>query len=89
MTASTIRLIVRVPETLQRQAQAAATLRGETVSDVVRQALAEYIARAEEEDDARFVDAIRKEIADGAPTYSMEEVWAELDELEAANALPG
>lgn len=88
MTASTIRLVVRVPETLQRQAQAAATLRGETVSDVVRQALAEYIARAEEEDDARFVDAMLRDVEAGAPTYDHADVWEELDRLEAAGELP-
>ncbi len=39
-------------------------------SGVVRQALAEYVARVEEEDDIQFADAQR--IADGAPTYDME-----------------
>jgi hypothetical protein len=39
---------------------------------VVRQALAEYVARVEEEDDIQFADAVLQRIADGAPTYDME-----------------
>lgn len=89
MTTNTVNLVVKVPLALRRQARAAAVMRGETISDVVRQALAEYVARVEEEDDIRYADAVRKHIAEGAPTYDMEEVWAELDKLEAAGELPG
>lgn len=89
MTTSTVNLVVKVPLALRRQAKAAAVIRGETVSDVVRQALAEYVARVEEEDDIRFADAVLQRIAEGAPTYDMEEVWEELDRLEAAGELPG
>lgn len=88
MTVNTVHLVVKVPEILRREARAAAVLRGETISDVVRQALAEYIERAEEEDDARYVKTVMQRIADGAPTYSHEEVWAELDAREAAGELP-
>jgi hypothetical protein len=73
---------------LRRQARAVAVMRGETISDVVRQALAEYIARAEEEDDIRFADEVLQRIAEGEPTHDMADVWAELDELEAAAKLP-
>lgn len=89
MTTSTVNLVVKVPLALRRQAKAAAVIRGETVSDVVRQALAEYVACVEEEDDIRFVDAVLQRIAEGAPTYDMEEVWEELDRMEAAGDLPG
>jgi predicted DNA-binding protein len=89
MTTSTVNLVVKVPLALRRQAKAAAVIRGETVSDVVRQALAEYVARVEEEDDIRFADAVLQRIAEGAPTYDMEEVWEELDRMEAAGELPG
>ncbi len=89
MTTTTVNLVVKVPLALRRQAKAAAVIRGETVSDVVRQALAEYVARVEEEDDIQFVDAVLQRIAEGAPTYDMEEVWEELDRLEAAGDLPG
>lgn len=89
MTTSTVNLVVKVPLALRRQAKAAAVIRGETVSDVVRQALAEYVARVEEEDDIRFADAVLQRIAEGAPTYDMEEVWEELDRMEEAGELPG
>ena len=58
-----------------------------TVSDVVREALAEYVAAGEQEaakladeadseaEDARFAQAVLARIAEGAPTYSHEEVW--------------
>lgn len=88
MTANTVHLVVKVPEMLRREARAAAVMRGETISDVVRQALAEYIARAEEEDDAQYAQAVLKRIAEGEPTYAMEDVWTELDQLEAAGELP-
>lgn len=88
MTTSTVNLVVKVPLALRKQARAAAVMRGETISDVVRQALVEYIARAEEEDDIRFSDEVLQRIAEGAPTYDMEEVWQELDKLEAAGELP-
>ena len=89
MTTSTVNLVVKVPLALRRQAKAAAVIRGETVSDVVRQTLAEYIARVEEEDDIRFADAVLQRIAEGAPTYDMDEVWEDLDRMEAAGELPG
>ena len=46
---TTVSLIVKVPETLRRQAQAVAKLRGETVSEVVRAALKDYIQMALED----------------------------------------
>ena len=88
MTTSTVNLVVKVPAILRKQARAAAVMRGETISDVVRQALTQYIEQAEKEDDLRYADAVMKQIADGARTYSHEEVWAELDAREAAGELP-
>lgn len=88
MSNSTVNLVVKVPLTLRRQARAAAAMRGETISDVVRQALAEYIARAEEEDDAAYARRVLERVEAGAPTFDHEEVWAELDQLEAAGELP-
>lgn len=89
MATNMVDLVVQVPESLHEQALAAAKMRGETISDVVCQALVDYIDRAEEEDDIQFADAALRAIAAGAPTYAHEEVWAELDQLEAAGALPG
>lgn len=89
MAADTVNLVVKVPEVLRRRARAMAVLRGETISDVVRTALADYIARAESaSDDVLFVDRVLARIAEGAPTYSHEEVWAEIEQREAAGELP-
>ncbi len=88
MTTTTVNLVVKVPEALRRQARAAAVMRGETISDVVRQALLRYIEQAEKEDDLRYADAVLKRIAEGAPMRSHEEVWEEIDQLEAAGELP-
>ncbi|MBK7200850.1 hypothetical protein [Candidatus Amarolinea dominans] len=44
--------------------------------------------RAESEaSDIRFANDVLTRIAEGAPTYSHEEVWAEIEQLEAANEL--
>ena len=89
MAADTVNLVVKVPEVLRRRARAMAVLRGETISDVVRTALADYIARAESaSDDALFADRVLTHIAEGAPTYSHEEVWAEIEQREVAGELP-
>ena len=88
MTTSTVNLVVKVPELLRRQARAAAVMRGETISEVVRYALAQYIEQAEKEDDLRYADTVLKRIAKGAPMVSHEEVWEEIDQLEAAGELP-
>ncbi len=79
MSTNTVNLVVKVPAALHRQAKAAAALRGDTISDVVRRALKAYIDCAEEEDDIRFADAVLQRIKAGAPTFDHDEVWAELD----------
>lgn len=89
MAVDTVNLVVKVPGSLRKRVRAVAVLRGETISDVVRAALADYIARVETEaDDGRFVDAVLTRVAEGAPTYSHEAVWAEIERLEAAGELP-
>jgi hypothetical protein len=89
LAAETVNLVVRVPRTLRKRARAVAVLRGETISDVVRTALADYVSRSESEpDDVRFVDEVLARIAEGAPTYSHQEVWDEVDRREAAGGLP-
>ncbi|MBK7202102.1 hypothetical protein [Candidatus Amarolinea dominans] len=78
MAAATVNLVVKVPEALRKRARAVAALRGETIAVVVRTALADYVARAESEpDDMRFANDVLARIAEGAPTYSHEEVWTE------------
>ena len=43
---ATTKLTVIVPEELHRQARAVAALKGENISNVVREALAEYVTSA-------------------------------------------
>lgn len=101
MASKTVNLVVKVPEPLRRRAKAIAHLRGETVSDVVRSALIEYVAAGEKEaaaalvdenateiEDAAYARAVLDRIAEGAPTYSHEEIWEELHQLEDEGAFP-
>jgi Arc/MetJ-type ribon-helix-helix transcriptional regulator len=87
---TTVSLIVKVPEVLRRQAQAVAKLRGETVSEVVRAALREYIEEAlNDARDLRELQALETRIDAGLePLYGHDEVWAEIEALEAQGALP-
>jgi predicted DNA-binding protein len=89
-TAMTVKLTIKIPEDLRRQAKAVAALRGETVSDIVRTALEKYIVEAlEETDDTRVVREIEARLAAGEErVYSHEEVWAEIEALESQGALP-
>jgi predicted DNA-binding protein len=82
-TAMAVKLTIKIPEDLRRQAKAVAALRGETVSDVVRTALEKYIAEAlEETDDTRAVREIEARLAAGEErVYSHEEVWAEIEAM--------
>ena len=74
-----IRLTVTIPDEMRRQAKAAAALHGDTLSEIIRAALGEYI---EEMEDSAFLDEIEKRVVEGKErTYSHEEVWAELDAL--------
>ena len=89
MTVDAMKLVVTVPTPLHKRLQRTAETRGETLSALVRQALAEYLARAESEaDDAQFAAAVLNRIAAGASTYTHEEVWEELSQREAAGELP-
>ena len=47
------------------------------------------MSEAEENaDDVRYAHDVLARIAAGAPTYSHEDVWAEIEELEAQDGLP-
>jgi len=83
----TVQLVVKVPEKLRKQARAVAALRNETISDVVRAALAAYVAEAlEQEQDGAAASAILAQVASGdEPVYDWEEVKAELDALPSEN----
>jgi predicted DNA-binding protein len=84
------RLTIKLPDDLRRRAKAIATLRGESISDIVRTALEEYLTESiEDAEDVRAIALIEKRIAEGQErVYSHEEVWAELDKLESQAALP-
>ncbi len=99
MTTKTVNLVVKVPESLRRRLRTIARSRGETVSQVVREALFEYVAAGEKEatkideealekSDADFARSVLDRIAQGAPTYSHEEIWTEIRRLEEEGTLP-
>jgi predicted DNA-binding protein len=79
-----------VPERLRREVLHVAQARGETMADVMRHALSAYLAELREQaEDVRFADEIEARIERGESHYRpSEEVWAELEELEAQGALP-
>ncbi|MCG2767142.1 MAG: ribbon-helix-helix protein, CopG family [Anaerolineae bacterium] len=77
------KMTIKLPEELRRRAKAVAALRGETVSEVMRAALAEYVAEVmEEADDVRAVTDIEARIAEGVERVTD---WdeADLDDLPA------
>lgn len=85
MTVDAMKLVVTVPAPLHNRLQKTAEMLGETLSALVCQALVEYLARAESEaDDAQFAAAVLNRIAEGAPTYTYEEVWEELSQRECS-----
>ena len=89
MAVDAMKLVVTVPASLHKRLQETAETRGETLPALVRRALDEYLARAESEaDDAQFATAVLNRIAEGAATYTHEEVWEELSRREAAGELP-
>jgi len=81
------KITVKLPDTLRRRAKAVAALRGETISDVVRDALEAYIAEAmEEAQDVRAAEEVEARIAAGTePIHEHEDVWREIAEGEAAS----
>jgi predicted DNA-binding protein len=85
-----VKLTINLSETLRRRTKAVAALRGETVSDVVRDSLEAYIAEAfEEAEDIRALDEVEARLAAGTePIHEHADVWREIEALEAADALP-
>jgi predicted DNA-binding protein len=77
-------------EILRRRAKAVAALRGETVSDVVREALEAYILEAmEEADDVRAADEVEARLASGDETlHEHEDLWRELAALGSGEDVP-
>jgi predicted DNA-binding protein len=79
------KLTIKLPDELRRRTKAVAALRGETVSDVIREALQNYIAEAmEETDDVNAIGEIEQRIAAGdEKVMSWEEAEAAFDALSA------
>jgi predicted transcriptional regulator len=84
------KLTLTIPSDLRRRAKSVAALRNESVSEVVRRALEDYVADAlEEADDIRAVDDIEARLARGeVRIYSHDDVWAEIDAIGADRELP-
>ena len=85
-----VKLTVSVPEELRRRAHAVAALRGETLSEVIREALTDYVTDAiEDARDARELDALERKLDAGeAPLYEHDAVWAEIEAAERSGELP-
>lgn len=75
------KITVNLPDLRRRRASALAALRGETVSDIVREALEAYIAESvEEAEDIRAVDEVEARLAAGAEAvHEHDDVWRESD----------
>ena len=86
----TTQLLVELPETLSLKVSAVASARGETVSSLIQEALAEYISELDEEAaDTKAVRAIETRLAEGRERlYSHQEIWDELDSSEPQRGLP-
>ena len=85
----TTKLTVIVPDDLHRRARAVAALRGDNISSVVREALQDYVIDAlQDAEDARTAKEIHARIDQGDErTYSHEEIWAEIADLEVRGEL--
>ena len=77
------KMTIKLPDALRRRAKAGVALRGETVSEVMRPALAEYVAEVmEEADDVRAVAGIEARTAAGEERV-IDWAEADLDDLPA------
>lgn len=85
------KITVKLPDTLRRRAKAVAALRGETVSDVVRDALEAYIAESmEEAEDVRAADEVEARLLAGTESiHDHEAVWREIASREESPASSG
>jgi predicted DNA-binding protein len=84
-----MKLTILVPDELHHRARTVAALRQETLADVVRQALRDYVEQETDEvEDAAFARQMLARIAAGEPTLSHDEFWREIREAEARGELP-
>lgn len=84
------KITVKVPNHLRRRAKAVAALRGETISDVVREALEAYIVEATEEaEDVRAVDDVEARLAAGTEAvHEHDDVWRNIAEIKDDDGVP-
>jgi predicted transcriptional regulator len=85
----TTKLTILVPDELHYKARTVAALRKETLSEIVRQALQNYVDQETDEvEDTAFARQMLARLAAGEPTLSHDEVWREIAEAEARGELP-
>lgn len=75
----TTKLTVTLPDTIHQHTKALAKSRGETVSEIIRAALEQYIAEAlEETEDVRAVQEVETRIAAGEEQVRD---WSDIEKL--------
>jgi predicted DNA-binding protein len=75
-------ITIQLPDTLRQRAEEVITQRGGTIDDLLQELL-------EEIEDVREAIEIKARTASGEErTYSHDEVWAEIEELERKGELP-
>jgi predicted DNA-binding protein len=84
------KITVKLPDQLRRRAKAVAALRGETISEVIRDALEAYIVEATEQaEDVRAVDDVEARLAAGTElVYEHDDVWREIAAINGVDGLP-
>jgi predicted DNA-binding protein len=79
-------ITIQLPDMLQQRAEEIAAQRGATIDDLLQELLEEYL---EEIEDVQEATEIKAHIAAGKKrTYTHDEVWAEITELERKGELP-
>lgn len=59
------RVTIKLPESLRRQAKAVAALRGETIAEVLRARLEEYVQEAQADDNAAWKELTAQQFLAG------------------------
>lgn len=87
-----IAITIEIPEDVRQRAEERAAAEGKTLAHVLREHITDYadeLEWLEQQEDIRLIDEIEARIARGEERlYSHEEVWAEIEALEAQGELP-
>lgn len=79
-------ITIELPDLLRQRAEKVAATRGDTIDDLVQELLEEFL---EEIEDIQEAAEIKARINTGEErTYTHDEVWAEIDEMERKGELP-